>query len=80
MSKTHQLFVTVPTITHVLNVDITDGGAAIVTASLWISLFFPWLRVCQDQATCDQPEALGGTNRHTITKKWAHKKQQEDPD
>ena len=29
---------------------------------LEISLFFPWLHLCQDQATCAQPEGLGRTN------------------
>ena len=55
--------------THVLNVDITDGGAATVIALFRVSLFFPWLRLCQDQERCAQPKALGGANRHAITKK-----------
>ena len=28
-----------------------------------------YLRVCRDQATCAQPEALGRTNKHSATKK-----------
>ena len=42
-----------------------------VSASFRFSLFFEWPRLCQDQATCAQPEALGRENRHrptTITK------------
>ena len=34
-----------------------------------VTLFFRWLRMCQDQATCAQPEALGRINRHSATKK-----------
>ena len=54
---------------NVLNVDIPNGGAATAIASLWVSLFFSWLRLCQDQARYAQPEGLGCTNRHTTTKK-----------
>ena len=39
------------------------------SALLWVNFHFSWVRSCQEQATCAQPEALGRTNRHTITKK-----------
>ena len=67
--RTEIFTITVFTISHVLNVDVTNGGAATVTASLLASFFFPWLCLYQDQVTCAQSEGLGGTNMHTITKK-----------
>ena len=36
---------------------------------LWVSLYFAQLRLCQDVATCAQPEIFGHTNRHSITRK-----------
>ena len=70
--KKHSLFITVLTTTHILYLVITDGSAAIamtypVSASLRVSSFFSWLHLCQDQATCAQPQALDRTNRHKTT-------------
>ena len=39
------------------------------STSFWVSLYYAWLRLCQDQATRAQQEALGRTNMPTITKK-----------
>ena len=63
------------TITHILKLDIANGGATIVitsstaSASLRVSLLYAWIRLCQNQATCAQLEALGRTNKHLTTKK-----------
>ena len=54
-------------ITHVLNVDITDGSAGTVFASLRVILLFPSQRLSQDQATLSQLEALGCTNEHVVS-------------
>ena len=40
-----------------------------VSASFRVSLLFAPLRLCEDQAICAQPEALGRTNRHAVMKK-----------
>ena len=40
-----------------------------VTASLRVCLFFPWLRLYQDLATCAQKEAFNRADRHTTTQK-----------
>ena len=34
------------------------------SALLQVSLLLPWLRLCQNQATCAQPEVLGRANKH----------------
>ena len=53
-----------PIITNVYYCNnLTVGAPSRVT---W---FFRWLRLCQHQAACAQPEALGRTNRHLATKK-----------
>ena len=50
---------------------ISDWSVAIVitvSASLLVSLFFAWLRLCQDQATSTQPTTLDRTNKHSTAK------------
>ena len=39
-----------------------------IIASLRVHFLFLSLRLCQAQATCAQPQALGYTNRQAITK------------
>ena len=41
-----------------------------MSASLWVNFDFPRLRLCHEQATCAQPEALGLTNRESVSKKF----------
>ena len=40
-----------------------------MSASFRFNLLFAWLRLCQDQSTCAQPEALALTNLPAVTKK-----------
>ena len=51
----------------ILNLDITNGGPAIaitltMSALFRASLLFNWLRLCQEQATCKQSQALAHSN------------------
>ena len=39
-----------------------------MSASFRLKLLFAWLRLCQDEATCAQSEALAHTNPPTVTK------------
>ena len=56
-----------------LNFEFTDGGPwnynnLTVSVLVRVSFLFAWLRLCQDQATCAQPQVFGPTNKHTISK------------
>ena len=51
-----------------------------VTASLWVSLNFVWLRLCQNQATCNMQQALPQALAHANMPKVDEKVVSGSPD